>query len=492
MADGLNTGRLIRVTVDIAPLAASRRGFGIGLAIGDSDVISGQQRIQEYASLEEIAIVFGVLSPEYSAALLYFSQNPKPNTLFIGRWLRTPTSGFLNGGVLTPAEQDIALWDVIADGTTTIPVDGVPQDIIGADLTLETNLNGVASVLSGLLAGGAITWDGERFKVTSDSTGVISTVGYAVPEGSGTDLSTMLKLTVAETQATPVPGFDAETPLEATVALAAASNDWYASGFASSVPPNQTEYEDVSSFIQASLIKRTFWITSDDVNILDNLITTDLASSLKALGRTRTLIQYSDNLFAGFSAMARLITTNFTANNSTITLMYKQEPSVVPTVLTTQQANTLQFKRCNVFAQYDNNTAIIQYGVMSGDAYADEIIGIDWLADAVQNANYNLLYQTKTKIPQTDAGQNQLVNACSAVLNEAVNNGLIGAGQWNGDSFGQLETGDFLDSGFYIYSPPMALQNQAIREQRIAQTIQIAAKFTGAIHEADILINVNR
>lgn len=80
----------------------------------------------------------------------------------------------------------------------------------------------------------------------------------------------------------------------------------------------------------------------------------------------------------------------------------------------------------------------------------------------------------------------------SAVCEEAINNGLVAPGQWNADGFGQLSRGDFLDRGFYIYTPPMAQQDQSIREQRIAPPLQIALKLAGAIHELDCIIDVNR
>ena len=146
--------------------------------------------------------------------------------------------------------------------------------------------------------------------------------------------------------------------------------------------------------------------------------------------------------------IGRAFSVNFSANRSTITLMYKQEPGVVAQYLTETQAQTLKSKRCNVFVNYMNDTAIIQYGVMSGQAYFDEIHGLDWFSDALQTAEYNLLYQSKTKIPQTDAGQNQLVNTAAGVCQEAINNGLIAPGQWNADGFGQLARGDYLQEGF--------------------------------------------
>ncbi len=34
----------------------------------------------------------------------------------------------------------------------------------------------------------------------------------------------------------------------------------------------------------------------------------------------------------------------------------------------------------------------------------------------------------------------------------AVKNGLVGPGIWAGDKVGQLATGDYLESGYYIYA----------------------------------------
>ena len=80
----------------------------------------------------------------------------------------------------------------------------------------------------------------------------------------------------------------------------------------------------------------------------------------------------------------------------------------------------------------------------------------------------------------------------SGVMREALNNGLIAEGQWNADGFGQLERGQMLNNGFYIFTQPMALQDQSIREQRIAPPIQVAIKLAGAIQECDVIIDVNR
>lgn len=491
MAQGLNVGRLVRVSVNLAPLAAARRGFGTLLIAGDSNVINGSERIRSYVDLESVATDFGTAAPEYLAASLYFGQSPRPQTLMIGRWIRTATAGLLQGGILTSAEQALANWTAITNGSFKVTIDAVEKTVTGLNFSAVTNLNGVASAINAALTGGTVAWDGSRFTITSSTTGVTSSVGYAVAASTGTNISGLLKLT-SSTALAPVAGFAAETPVECAAALANQSGQWYGLSFAASTMPTAAQTVEVAAFIEGASISRIFGVTETDTRVLDATYTSDLASQLKALSYKRTCVQFSANPYAICSLIGRAFSVNFSANRSTITLMYKQEPGVVAALLTETQAQTLKAKRCNVFVKYMNDTAIIQYGVMSGQAYFDEIHGLDWFSDALQTAEYNLLYQSKTKIPQTDAGQNQLVNVASGVCAEAINNGLIAPGQWNADGFGQLSRGDYLAEGFYIYTQPMAAQDQSIREQRIAPPIQIALKLAGAIHEIDCIVDVNR
>jgi len=491
MTQGLNVGRLVSVTVNLAPLAAARRGFGTLLVAGDSNVIDGVERFRTYTDLESVAGDFGTSAPEYLAASLYFGQSPRPQQMMVGRWLRTATAALLKGGILTTAEQSLATWTGITTGSFKVTIDGTEKTVTGLDFSAVTNLNGVASEINTELTGGTVSWDGSRFTVTSSTTGVSSTIGFASAAATGTDISGLLKLTSA-TALAPVPGFAAETPVEAAAAFANQSGMWYGLTFAASTMPTDDQTVAVGQFIEGASISRIFGVTETDTRVLDASYTNDLASRFKALNYKRTCVQYSPNKYAIASLMGRAFSVNFAANRSTITLMYKLEPGVVAELITETQALTLKDKRCNVFVRYQNDTAIIQYGVMSGQAYFDEIHGLDWFADALQTAEYNLLYQSKTKIPQTDAGQNQLVTVAANVCQEAINNGLIAPGQWNADGFGQIERGDFLTEGFYIYTPPMASQDQSIREQRIAPPIQIALKLAGAIHEIDCIVDVNR
>ncbi len=161
--------------------------------------------------------------------------------------------------------------------------------------------------------------------------------------------------------------------------------------------------------------------------------------------------------------------------------------------LTETQARNLAAKNCNVFAYYNNDTAILQEGNMASGSWFDEIHGLDWLANAIQTELYNLLYTAATKVPQTEDGVAILTAVIKSCCEEGVRNGLIGRGlRWNTVGFGTLKFGDILPAGYYIYSPPIVDQAQSEREQRISPLFQVACKLAGSIHHVDAIITYNR
>lgn len=491
MSKGLSVNRLIRVAVNLQPLAAPRRNFGVLLIAGDTNVIDGEERIRAYSDIEGVAVDFGIGDPEYKAALAYFGQSPRPALLYIGRWVRTATKARLVGG---SHETGLDVWQAVVDGALKLDIDGAEASLTGMDFSACDTLAEVAGVIHAKLATveAACAWDGARFVITSDTTGAASSLGYAEAAGSGTDIGPMAGLTQALAYA-PVPGFAAENPLECVQAMAEKSGQWYGLTFAASVMPTDDQLLEVAAFIEAASRSRVLGITDMDPRTASAVYTGDIASRLKALGYDRSFVQYSSsNPYAVCSFLGRAFVVNFSASRSTITLMYKQEPGTVAEDMTESQATALKTKNCNVFTNYDNGTAILQYGTVASGAYFDEIHGLDWLADALQTECWNLLYQSKTKIPQTEEGVGQLLTACSKICQEGVNNGLVAPGVWNADGFGQLRRGDYLPKGYYLYSQPIVDQSQSEREQRKAPPIQVAAKLAGAIHTVDVSIDVNR
>lgn len=493
MATGLSVNRIVNVSIYLSPTATPRRNFGVLCVAGDSDVITGLERLRFYSTLDAVAEDFGLSAPEYLAAELFFSQSPTPSIMAVGRWLQAATPGILPGGVAT---TELDSWTAVTDGAMKIEVDGVEASLSALDFSGETNLNGVASVITTALAGAGqsgatCAWDGTRFTITTTATGEGAFLDYATAPEAGTDISGMLGLTEA-LAGTPVPGYDAETPAECAAALADVSGEWYGLMFAASANITDDELVGVAAFVEGTGKSRVAGFTVTDKRILQSTFTTDLASRLKALGYARSVVQYSANKYAVASLFGRAFTVNFSGNRTTITLKFKQEPGIAAETLTESQATVLADKNCNVFVNYDNDTAILQEGVVSSGAFFDEVHGTDWLQNAVQTEVYNLLYQSKTKVPQTEQGVSRIIARIAQVMEQGVANGLIAPGTWNTDGFGQLVEGAYLSKGYYIYSQPIVDQSQSEREQRIAPPIQCAVKLAGAIHSVDITIDINR
>lgn len=283
-----------------------------------------------------------------------------------------------------------------------------------------------------------------------------------------------------------------ETLLQAVNAVLQFTN-WYGLGIAHTDALADADVLSVATAIESASVSRILAVTTQDPDTLVTATTTDLASKLKAGSYGRTFCQYSSSSkYAALSAFGRAFTVNFNGNNTTITLKFKQEPTVTYETLTTAQAAALDAKDANVFVYYANDTAIIQQGVMSNGDFFDERHGLDWLQNYVQTNLFNLLYTSTTKIPQTDAGNTRIMTNVEQSMGQAVTNGLVAPGVWNGGSIGQLSPGDTLTKGYYVYMAAISSQAQSDREARKSVPVQVACKLAGAIHFADVLINVVR
>jgi len=491
---GLPVSNIVNVQVQMAPVAAQTRNFGSLLIVGDSGVIDTAERMRLYNSIGAVASDFSTTTPEYQAAALYFGQSPQPSTLYIGSWARTATSAVLHGDILSPAQQAISNFTSITAGALNISIGGSVQTITAVNLSAVTNLNGVASALTAKLGSSACIWNAAigRFEITTLATGATATIAFATSAGTGTDLATAMQLRSTDGGSV-VNGIAAETLLSAVSTFDNLSNNWYGITIASSVLPASADYVAVAGYIESDASSRIFGITTQDTGVLNAAGITDIAYQLSQLGYKRTFVQYSSSSpYAAASIFGRAFTVDFNGSNTTLTIMFKQEPSVAPEYLTASQAAAITAKKCNVFVEYNNQTAIIQNGVMTNGYFFDEIHGTDWLQNSVQTAVYNLLYSSTTKIPQTDAGVNIILSTVTKSIDQAVVNGLVAPGVWDAAGFGALNQGDTLSKGYYVYAAPVASQSSADRAARKAPVIQAAIKLAGAVHSASVIINVNR
>lgn len=491
----LPVSRLINVSVQLTPAGAQAQNLSTLLILGSSDVIDPTERYREYGSIDAVAGDFGGLAAEYLAALLWFEQTPQPTTLRIGRWAAVATKGRLIGAPLSAAQQLLTNFTAVTTGGFTYTKNGgaAIAGVTGLNLSGATTLNGIAAIITAGLAGATLVWNAvfSRFELTSSSTGPTSSISFLTAPVSGTDISGLLGMLVNSSGAYRADGIAAESAL-ACVQLfdQAYGQAWYATVV---LGAQNSDHLAIAPYLEATNTKHIYGVTTQEAAVLVPSLTTDIAYQLKALDYDKTMVQYSSsNPHAVVSALARLLTVDYTGNSTAITLMYKQEPGIAPEQLNVTQVASIEGKNCNVFVGYNNDTAILQRGVASSGTFLDIVTGTDWMAVTIQNSVYNLLYTSTTKIPQTDAGTQLLTTTIEAVCGQAVVNGLLAPGVWNSNGFGLLKQGDFMPKGYYIYAPKVSTQNPVDRAARKSVPIQVAAKLAGAIHDVNISVTVNQ
>lgn len=489
----LPISRLINVQVNLAPTAAAIQNLSNLLILGNSSVIDPVERYRVYSDISSVAADFGTTAPEYLAAVLWFEQVPQPSELLIGRWIQTASQGGLKGGTLPIAAQAMSVFTPIADGKFTYAKDGGAPVTTGAiNLTGALNLPGVAALITAQTPGVTFTWNSvfQRFEAVSATTGATSEVTFLTTPGSGTDISGLLGMRADQSGAYLIPGAAAETAVNAAAFFDLNyGQKWYGLFI---IAAADADHIAVAALVNAMTNKHTYFVSTQEAGSIVAASTTDIGYVLQQAGYRRAFVQYSSsNPYAVVSAAARILTTDYAGNSTVITLMYKQEPGIVPEFLNTTQASAAEAKNINLFAEYNNDTAIIEKGTCADGTFLDVLIGCDWLSLEMQGELYNLLYTSPTKIPQTDAGTQMLVAVIEAVCAQGVINGLLAPGTWTTNGFGQLGRGDFLPKGFYVYAPKVSTQSAADRAARKAVPIQVAAKLAGAVHTLAITVNVN-
>lgn len=432
-----------------------------------------------------------------------FSQNP--NILNADGYVIV--APYLANAVLVPATsgtlltvnlaENMANIKTVADGDLTLVVNGSNQVLTGLDFTTAVTLEDIANVIEEAVTGVTVTVSNNALQFESDMTGSTSTVEMqATVDGTGTDVYGTSYLNGAS--AVGVAGVDAVTGLETTSqAIQRLAGQIYFQGVLSA------RYLSTSEAVEASL---TVEVMPNTMLFLTDVSTSTFASGglfnqiqnnkhtrklLYLTGETTDAMRLNAKLFATAFA-SRGLSVNYNGSNSTLTMTYKDLAGVpVDTNITETILAQCETYGADVYCSIEGLPKVISF--KQGGLYFDQLANQIWLRTTIQTTVANVLFTTRTKIPQTTAGVTTLVNAVQSVLNQGVINGMIGAGEWNSpDTFGVYD--DFIRGirtfGYYVYFTPLAEQSQADREARKCPVISVACKEAGAIEHANILIYV--
>ncbi len=132
---------VVNVIVNLSPRSAARSGFNLSMLIGDSEVLTKENRVAVYSSIDSMKESgFTADMPEYKAAQIYFSQSSNPDKVAIGFW--DSANETLAEAVAACRAFNLEWWGCVPLGKTAVSGDFVSasaDELKEAALTIESS-----------------------------------------------------------------------------------------------------------------------------------------------------------------------------------------------------------------------------------------------------------------------------------------------------------------------------------------------------------------
>ncbi len=236
---------------------------------------------------------------------------------------------------------------------------------------------------------------------------------------------------------------------------------WYGIAFDHSP---QTVIEAVAVWVE-SRRKLAICNTSDSV-CLDSVVTTDVASVLKAAAYARTELLFSAKEILSYSA-AGWQGVMLPKDPGSATWAFKTIKGITADILTGGQKSAAKAKNLNTYTTLGGKN-VTQWGQDPDGGYTDIVIGSDWLFARMQEAIF-AAFTAADKIPYTDSGADTIRNVINNVLRLGIKKGFLSA-----------------DPAFTITIPAVADIDPAERAGRNLPDVEWSATLAGAIHTVDV------
>ena len=481
------------VSVSIAATPSGLADYNTNsIAIFTNDPAGFSESYQAYMTPNAVSTDFGSDSLTYAMANALFT--PVPNFRTGGGYLYIfPFKGVnATAGTLTTADisANITNFQEVTNGVLNLTIDGTATQIEGLDFSSVKTLADIVTVLQNQNLDVYIEATDTAIKFTSKRFGTDAavTMAEASEPGDATDLYEPTYFNGATV--TPTTGTNASGQTLAE-AVAAAQQQVYFGGVLTTQYCDNATVQANATAIQALDCDYFETITS-----MKNIAV--LGADIKAagLGKTRSLelsngAKEAKIAIATYATIAKSV--NWNGSNTANTMNLKTLTGCLPdnglsdTYVLSAQTNGVDI--------YANTGGLSVVYSNDNNGFTDDIEFQLWLKKAIEVAGFNYLRQTNSKIPQTESGMTGLKNAYGQVCEQSITNGAVAPGTWNGViPFGDPESfkRNIEETGYYIYSLPIAQQSQTDREARKAPVAQIAVKGSSAIHFSEVIINIQR
>lgn len=483
---------VVNVSVNVGPVNSVRTSFNLGLIVGQSTIISADERVKTYAKTADmIADGWTGNEPEYLAAQIYFSQSPQPAKVAIGVQVAPETAV----AAVTACRNANAEWYACTVcGAVKADIQAIAAYVDSADPPSayfytthdEDVLNGVSGNIMDLLQKNNVNRTLGQYSTDSVQTQGYETggAGAATDIHSGTDNEFNIAL-----------DGDA-TPKNITLTLSnCTSGETTAAEIERQI---QALGGDVYSNVKVEYSVDHYVITSPSYGDGSQVRVTaatenDISEELK-IGAANGAVDtdgetiYKESVVA---IMGYAMGANTQTANSAYTLDAKSEVGVSTEDLTNTQLTKIKGYNGNAYVSRGSIYSLFENGTMADGTFFDELINLDMLSNNLQIAVLNM-FTSNSKIPQDDTGMQMLVNALTTPLENAVNIGFVTPGIWNSEPILTVKTGDMLSTGYKILFDSVSSQSQADRDARKAPPVYVLAKLAGAFHNAQIGVYINR
>ena len=378
---------LVRVT----PRLISAGGTDLvmnGLLLTTSSLIPLSKMALEFTGADDVGNYFGFTSDEYDFAAHYFlgydNSFKKPRALIIAPRVLNATPGWLRGGKNTAT---LAQIQAISDGSMTVNVDGTDVALSSLDFTAVTSFSDAATVITtGLSSAATCTFSSftGAFEITSATTGDTSSVTFAGPTGSGTDISTLLSFTEA-TGAVLSPGLDAMSAAENFAAIKNVTDNWVT--FTNAYTATDDEMLELAAWSNAQGIDYLYVPWDDGADLADITVDTSIADKLEEANVAATAGVYDNTANTAAFVAGTIASIDWNRRNGTITLAHKKQSGLAARVVDAATASALETKKWNFVGNYaTRNDQFIRFfpGCMFGDyRFVDPYVNAIWLKNTM-------------------------------------------------------------------------------------------------------------
>lgn len=250
---------------------------------------------------------------------------------------------------------------------------------------------------------------------------------------------------------------DVADSLDEIIASGDAGNQWYCL-----ILTSRTDADIAAAAAWIETRNKIFVACSDAAAILNPASTTDIGAVLSAANYSRTALLYSDD--EAKYPDAAWVGLLLPQEPGTPTWALKELTGITADDLNATAITSLKAKNVNYYVTVAGR-GVTQGGNTAQPEWIDVMVGADWI-QARASENIFTLLVTEPKVPYTDAGISQVVNALREILQEAKDR-LI------------------LDS-FTITTPLASSISAAQKATRELVDVTFSGTLAGGIHTATI------